>query len=151
MANGHGGYRAPSNPAQVSGPGSLSQRTDKPQPAMQLSNPKYGEQQDFQQIQQGAPMQAPPGPPTPGPGAGGNIQLPTPISAPSTMPNQPVTAGANAGPGPDSSVLNLPPGDDRQTLRAMYGPILPALIAESQSKYATQSFKDSVAALISIM
>jgi hypothetical protein len=33
----------------------------------------------------------------------------------------------------------------------MYGPILPALIAESQGRYATQEFKDAVAALIAIM
>lgn len=28
MANGHGGYRAPENPAATSGPGALSRRTD---------------------------------------------------------------------------------------------------------------------------
>ena len=28
MANGRGGYRQPSNPAPVSGPGALSKRTD---------------------------------------------------------------------------------------------------------------------------
>lgn len=142
-----GGYHPPANPASVSGPGSLSQRTDKPQPAMQLSDPKYGEQQNFQQIQGGAPMGAPP---SPAGGALPGMSAPTPLSQPSTMPGQPVTAGAAAGPGPGTDALNLP-SDSRDQLKAMYGPILPALIAESQSKYATQEFKDAVAALIAIM
>jgi hypothetical protein len=40
--------------------------------------------------------------------------------------------------------------DSREQLKAQFGPILPALVAESQSQYATQAFKDSVAALISL-
>lgn len=114
---------------------------------MQLSDPKYGEQQNFQQIQGGAPMGAPP---SPAGGALPGMSAPTPLSQPSTMPGQPVTAGAAAGPGPGTDALNLP-SDSRDQLKAMYGPILPALIAESQSKYATQEFKDAVAALIAIM
>lgn len=55
MANGQGGYRQPSNPAPVSGPGQHSRRTDG-QPAQRLPDAKYGEQQAFQQAQQGAPM-----------------------------------------------------------------------------------------------
>lgn len=143
-----GGYHPPANPAQVSGPGALSRRTDSPQPAMNLSDAKYGEQADFQAIQQGAPMQAPPGPPTPG--SGGPVALPTPINAPSARPGEPVTAGADAGLGPDSSTLQLPSQDDRESLRKQFGPILPALVRESQSPYATQAFKDSVAALLAL-
>lgn len=144
-----GGYHPPANPAQVSGPGALSRRTDSPQPAMNLSNPKYGEQADFQAIQQGAPMQAPAGPPTPGSG-GQPVSLPTPINAPSARPGEPVTAGADAGMGPDSSALQLPSPDDRETLRKQFGPILGALIRESQSPFATQAQKDSVAALLAL-
>lgn len=144
-----GGYRAPANPAQVSGPGALSQRTDSPQPNMQLPNAKYGEQQDFQQVQSGAPMHAPPGPPTPGSG-GVPAAMPTGLGAPSARPDEPVTAGAAAGPGADPSVLQLPQGDTRDTLREQFRPILNALVRESQSPYATQSFKDSVAALLSL-
>lgn len=143
-----GGYHPPANPAQVSGPGALSQRTDSPQPAMQLPNAKYGEQANFQAIQQGAPMQAPPGPPTPG--SGGPVAMPTPISQGSQRPGEPVTAGADAGMGPGSDALQIPQGDTRESLKAQFGPILPALIREAQSSTATQAFKDSVQALLSL-
>ena len=79
-----GGYRPPANPAPVSGPGAMSRRTDG-QPAMQLPNPAYGEQQEFQALQQGAPME--------------QVQPPTPLSAPTEMPDVPVTEGLPFGPG----------------------------------------------------
>jgi hypothetical protein len=144
-----GGYHPPSNPASVSGPGQLSQRTDRPQPMQNLSNPKYGEQKDFHEIQSGAPMSAPPSPAT---GAGAaSVAAPTPLSQPSGRPGEPVTSGAALGAGAGTEALNLPASSTRQSLREMYGPILPALIAESQGRYATQEFKDAVAALIAIM
>jgi hypothetical protein len=114
---------------------------------MNLSNPKYGEQQDFQQIQGGAPMSAPPSG-TPQMPVG--MPAPTGLAEPSQIPGQPVTAGASMGAGPGTEALNLP-SDSRENLRKMYGPILPALIVESQSRYATQEFKDGVAALIAIL
>lgn len=82
-----GGYRAPANPAPVSGPGALSQRTDG-QPAMQLPDAAYGEQAEFQSIQQGAPMMEEQA-----------VTPPTPMLAPSDRPDEPVTAGAAVGPG----------------------------------------------------
>ena len=42
MADGHGGYRRPTNPSPVSGPGALSRRTDGQQPTQDLPNAKYG-------------------------------------------------------------------------------------------------------------
>lgn len=143
-----GGYHPPSNPAQVSGPGAHSQRTDRPQPMQNLSNPKYGEQKDFHEIQAGAPMSGPSSP-SPLPQSGG-MPAPTGLGEPTSMPGQPVTAGAAYGPGPGNEALNIPT-DDRDSLRKQYGPILPALIAQAQSRYATQEFKDSVAALVSIL
>ena len=138
-----GGYRPPANPAQVSGPGALSQRTD--QPSMQLPDAKYGEQADFQAIQGGAPMGTQPGaqavPPP---------QAPTGFGAPTENPGESVTAGANAGPGVDAGALNLPKAETPAEIRARYGPILPALIAESQSQYATQSYRDAVTALLAL-
>lgn len=83
-----GGYRAPSNPAPVSGPGALSQRTDS-QPAMQLPDAAYGEQAEFQAIQGGAPMLEE-----------ALVNPPSPLLAPSDRPDEPVTAGAALGPGP---------------------------------------------------
>ncbi len=142
-----GGYHPPANPAQVSGPGALSRRTDQPQPMMNLSNPKYGEQQDFQSIQAGARMSAPPSGGSPMPAG---LPAPTGLKEPSQMPGQPVTAGASMGEGPGTEGLNLP-SDTRESLRRIYAPILPALIAESQSRYATQQMKDGVAALIAII
>lgn len=56
MANGHGGARTPANPAPVSGPSSMSRRTDGAQPTMDLPNAKYGEAATFRQDQQGAAM-----------------------------------------------------------------------------------------------
>ena len=147
-----GGNHPPANPAPVSGPGQLSQRTDGKQPIMALAGGvKYGEQAQFQGIEAGAaiPQQAgmPPAPATPvdqGP-------PPTGLGEPTQNPNEPVTAGAADGPGPGTAALNLPPGDDAQKLRQQFGPILPALIAQSQSQYATQAYKDSVQALIASM
>lgn len=101
--NGHGGYRPPRKPAPVSGPGKMSRRTDG-QPLATLPDAAYGEQKTFHDVQQGAPM-AEAG------GAGGPAQPPldmsrvTALSAASQHPNEPVTAGANAGAGPDASAL----------------------------------------------
>lgn len=97
---GKGGYQAPANPAPVSGPGALSQRTDggpaDTQAAKYVSGLPYGEGQELMNIQQSAPMAA--------------MSAPAPViplKAPSQRPEEPVTAGANAGPGPDMSSLGL--------------------------------------------
>ena len=89
---GVGGYQPPANPAPVSGPGALSQRTDGGTPtqgAAQLPNARYGEQRDFQAQQRGAPMA----------GGGGDL---TPLDAPTARPGEPVTAGNPMGPGATS-------------------------------------------------
>lgn len=119
MANGHGGYRAPANPAPVSGPGALSRRTDG-HPAQVLSaapDQQYGQMKTQLDAQRLAPMagQAPLPPaanvPAASPQAPGP-QMPafngTPLTAPSTRPNEPVTAGAPAGAGPGPEVLSSP-------------------------------------------
>ena len=58
---GKGGYQAPTNPAPVSGPGALSQRTDggpaDSQAAQYVSGLPYGEGQAFMAQQQAAPLQ----------------------------------------------------------------------------------------------
>lgn len=113
MAQGHGGPRTPANPAPVSGPGSLSRRTDggpgaKKAPIATLPDAGYGEQADFRSIQQGAPIQkvaaptagAPGGAPQPGP-------LPPALDAPTGRPGEPVTSGVAAGDGPGPDVLGL--------------------------------------------
>jgi hypothetical protein len=143
----HGGYRKPSNPAAVSGPGSLSRRTDGNQPVMSLPNAKYGEQSAFQSAQAGAPLaQAQtPGATTPAPGAGPAL---TPLDAPTERPNEPVTAGAAVGPGVGPEALGLPNqtsvrNADAERLRKY----LPALVMEASDPNAPTGFVNYVRAL----
>jgi hypothetical protein len=102
MVEKRGGYQQPSNPAPISGPGALSQRTDggPTQPAKYISGLPYGEGQTTYDQQTSAPM------------AGRNttqptLQLPepTPLMAPTERPDEPVTAGIDSGPGPGSEVM----------------------------------------------
>ena len=97
-----GGYRQPSNPAPISGPGALSQRTDggategMTQPAQYISGLPYGQGQATYDQQTSAPMAGNPVP-----------QFPTavPLSEPTQFPNQPVTYGNDLGAGAGSEVL----------------------------------------------
>lgn len=115
MANGHGGYRKPTSPAAVSGPGSLSQRTDggpgAKAAAVKLPDAGYGEQKQFQAIQQGAPI-AKAGAPT----GGGQAPPPAPpppgLDQPTGRPGEPVTHGADAGAGLGMDSLGLFSPDD---------------------------------------
>lgn len=101
--NGHGGYRKPSRPAAVSGPGSLSARTDggPTQAPMVASGGPYGSRQEQLAIQGGAPLQ----------GGGGGVATPSPtpvpLDAPSQSPGEPITAGADAGPGIGSAAAGI--------------------------------------------
>lgn len=95
MANGHGGPRTPSDPAPVSGPGAMSQRTDSPavggQPQMVASGGAYGDRTEMEQIQGGAAMAQAQGTPVPPRPAG--------LADPTAYPEEPITAGAAMGPG----------------------------------------------------
>jgi hypothetical protein len=95
-----GGYRAPSEPAPVSGPGALSQRTDggPTQGATYVSGLPYGQGQETYNNQVAAPM------------AGNSfaMEMPTPLMAPTTRPNEPVTSGIDLGDGVGSAALKLP-------------------------------------------
>lgn len=122
-----GGYQKPSNPAPVSGPGAMSQRTDggPTQAAMYMSGLPYGQGQAQMQQQTSAPMagnpvaaaqvsadnvaRAPQMPPTVG------------MFEPTQRPDEPITAGMDFGPGPDSSVLGVPdlPKNDDPTIRSI--------------------------------
>jgi len=108
---GRGGYRAPSNPAAVSGPGALSQRTDggPTQGAKYVSGLPYGQGQQTYSNQVAAPMAGN----TMGASAMGDsglvqMEMPTELMAPSGRPNEPISSGVNIGDGPGSEVLNLP-------------------------------------------
>lgn len=113
MAEGHGGYRRPTNPAPVSGPGAMSQRTDG-QGAQYMAGGQYGEGQEMMDLQTSAPMSKAPAaaPPRPSsPGARGAMPAGpgvTPLFAPTQRPDEPITAGAPFGPGPGPAQASRP-------------------------------------------
>ena len=134
MAEQQGGYRRPSNPAPVSGPGALSRRTDG-QGARYMAGGGYGEGQEMMDLQTSAPMSKAPEQPRPSRARGTGQAMqetprPTPLFAPSERPDEPITAGAPFGPGPGpamrpqstgrlaSTLAKLASSDDSGTLAA---------------------------------
>lgn len=91
---------------QVSGPGNMAKRTDmnvSKQPTRYIGGGQYGEGKQLLAQQQAAPMA--------GKRPGLNLGSMGPITglmAPTEMPNQPLTAGVDVGPGAGSEILNLP-------------------------------------------
>jgi hypothetical protein len=126
MANGHGGYRQPSEPAPVSGPGALSKRTDG-QGARYMAGGEYGEGQEMMDLQTSAPMSQ--APRASRPRGGGRPTMPgssvTPLFSPSERPDEPLTAGApfGAGPGPDESLQMSQPVNNLEVV-TKYMPVL---------------------------
>lgn len=105
MARRRGGYRPPAQPAAVSGPGALSQRTDGRVPAMQRTGLPYGENKAVNEMQAGAPLSPQPQPGAGTPAAQGGARLPFSGGAftPTARPGEPLTAGVDFGPGPGRS------------------------------------------------
>lgn len=96
----------------VSGPGQFSKRTDKAvgEANRSLNNPDYGEQATYKEQLAAAPLPGAQGQDVTGMNfndlfgnAAGNV---IPMDAESTMSGTPVTDGADAGDGADSSVLS---------------------------------------------
>ena len=136
-----GGYRKPANPAAVSGPGSLSRRTDGGpiQAAKEIpGGGKYGERKDLAELQSGAAMQGNPVPNVPSPSvpASAPSQL-TNLFAPTERPDEPITAGASFGPG------YTPPQEvsGRYKLVSKY---LPMLQEQASNPDAPDTFKNFV-------
>ena len=142
MAGEWGGKRTPSNPAPVSGPGQLSQRTDGGPQQVQadMSGMPYGENAEFNTMQSMAPMSASPSARSPRASArqaksmGGGMSA-TPLFAPTQRPDEPVTAGAPFGPG-DGPVVQQPAG--RPNLSSLY------------SRMAMEDPNDDVLTLLSL-
>lgn len=135
MADGHGGYRRPSNPAPVSGPGALSRRTDggPSQPIRDLPDARYGENAAFRDAQQAAPMS------TGMPDLSGVV----PFGAPSGRPDEPITAGLPTGPGAGSSVPPQGPGNltpEQAARLKSYLPVLVLLASQDDTDPATKKF-----------
>jgi hypothetical protein len=85
------------DPVGVSGPGPLSQRTDR-QPLRAPTGLPYGDNQALLDTERGAPLAQAAAP-----------QI-TPLTAASQRPAEPVTHGADAGPGASSAILTATPG-----------------------------------------
>jgi hypothetical protein len=140
-----GGYRQPSNPAPVSGPGAHSRRTDG-QPMRQLANADYGEQAAYQQIQQGAPLaqaaQSVAGASAPQVDPLAGL---TGLDAPSGMPDVPVTAGADLGAGPGMDALGMPRNladvKRADAQRLLESGAVQAMVLAAQAETATPSFR----------
>lgn len=115
-----GGYRKPNNPAPVSGPGSLSRRTDggpgSKQAMQEIRTGKYGESKAIAEQQQAAPMA---GNPMPTP----VVQLP-PLMAPTERPTEPLTQGMPFGPGATEVAFPQGGGVQSMQLAAALQPLL---------------------------
>jgi hypothetical protein len=133
-----GGYRKPANPAAVSGPGSLSRRTDGGpiQGAKEIAGGgKYGERKALADMQSGAPMQGNPVPNVPAPSVATQPrQQLTNLFAPTERPNEPVTAGAPVGPG------RTPEPVGRYAMIEKYMPELEALASQPDAPDAFKIF-----------
>ena len=113
---GKGGYQRPTSPAPVSGPGSLSQRTDggpaDKQAARYVSGLPYGQGQEMMSLQTSAPMEAASTPrPMPVPQTGAQTAMESmpvvPLNAPTQRPDEPISHGADWGAGPSLASLGL--------------------------------------------
>lgn len=140
-----GGNHPPARPAQVSGPGALSQRTDG-QPIRVAPGGAYGDRQELQQLQSAAPLAAA-GTPNAAPAAGIDPSQLTGLGEPTTSPETPVTAGAAAGAGPGPEAIGVPPDPKRAEAQAL-GKYLPVMIRIADSEDATPAFRSYVRELL---
>jgi hypothetical protein len=89
------------NPANISATGGNGQSGRATQPARYISGLPYGQGESTMATQMAAPMQ--------GTEQVGTTRLDiTPLTAETKFKDEPITAGSDFGPGPDSSILNLP-------------------------------------------
>lgn len=119
MANGHGGPRTPNEPAAVSGPGALSQRTDggATQAPQVAPGNGYGERKAMLDMQGGAPMQ--------GGGGGMDRSMLPGLMDPTARPDEPVTAGAPIGAGIGPAAAGIQ--SDQQITNEQLRPLLRSL------------------------
>ena len=141
MADGHGGYRRPTNPAPVSGPGKLSRRTDGRQPQMIASGGDYGDRQEMQQIQSGAPMSGDIGSGgMAATAAGPDLSRLVPLDADTQRPMEDITAGMSGGLGAGPSVANMPSPmtDDQRERMRRFLPVLVVLASRDDADQNTR-------------
>jgi len=102
-----GGYRKPNNPAPVSGPGALSQRTDgnATQSATYMAGLPYGQGQQNYDNQVAAPMAGNPIPQN-------TLEDLQPLLAPTSRKDESITSGVDIGDGPGSIALGRLPNQE---------------------------------------
>jgi hypothetical protein len=97
------------NPANISATGGNGQSGRATQPAKYIAGMPYGEGQATMTQQMGAPMQ--------GTEQVGTNRLDiTPLTAETKFKDEPITAGSDFGPGPNSSILNRPQPQEKNIL-----------------------------------
>lgn len=100
----------------------------------------YGQAKAQQDAQRAVPVGPPAGAGTPVPRV---LPGASPFDRPTDMPDQPVTHGADAGPGPGMEALNLP-GSERDEDLAALAPYLPTLELLASLPDATASTRNFV-------
>ena len=89
------------NPANISATGGNGQSGRATQPAQYIAGLPYGQGESTMATQMAAPMQ--------GTEKIGTTRLDiTPLTAETKFKDEPITAGSDFGPGPNSDILNLP-------------------------------------------
>lgn len=142
-AAGSGGYRKPSQPAPVSGPGAGSKRTDggPAQKLRDLPDAQYGEAATFRSLQEKAPLAQTPSATAPGPSGGGGAGSGTPnLGAPTARPDQPIDAGLGQGGAGLSGLRDAQQAGDLDRLKRY----LPALVEMANRPDATPGFRNYV-------
>ena len=137
-----GGYRRPSSPAPVSGPGAMSRRTDG-QGARYMSGGEYGEGQEMMDLQTSAPMSDSKMRPRRSPGRAASARRTgmsgvTPLFSPTERPDEPLTAGASFGPGPGPADEMLRPSPNNRMIIEKY---LPAMRDAAMMEGAPDRFR----------
>lgn len=139
-----GGKRTPRNPAPVSGPGQLSQRTDGGPQQVQadFSGMPYGENQAMEELQSSAAMSASRSAASPNARARQAAQGPagTPLFSETQRPDEPITAGAPFGPGEGPPTQPGRMTVNQQDAQAL-GKYLPGLMDMAMAPDAPDGFR----------
>jgi hypothetical protein len=142
MARGGMRPTAPqNNPANVSATGGNGQSGR--QGAKYYSGGTYGQGKELMEQQQSAPLAAAPSPTARAPMMA-NLPPVTPITAPTTNPEEPVTTGIPVGPGAGPEALTLPKNEDTDVDRQRLMSYLPALEAAALNPNSSQAFRNYV-------
>jgi len=136
-----GGYKKPNNPAPVSGPGALSQRTDggPTQAAKYMPGLEQGQGQINMANQMAAPLA---GTKSPVDTASLMPALPplTPLTAATERPQEPQSLGMPFGNTPGPEILNLPNATQTQyvSAKSIIDEVANAVDASPMMKYLSQ-------------